>query len=65
MLFSLLTSVLHLQVPKDEEPCYNWLPFADYALSPDLWIWLHDLLLHSNGRVEDIESRHKRFLEVR
>lgn len=49
----------------DEEPCYNWLSFAEYALSPDLWIWLHDLLLHSKGSVGDIESRHKLFLEVR
>lgn len=48
----------------DEEPCYDWLPFAEYALSPDLWIWLHDVLSHSNGSVEDIEIRHKRFLEV-
>lgn len=72
MPFALLNSAPHLQMPKatslqvvDEELCYNWLPFAEYALSPDLWIWLHDLLLHSKGSVEDIESRHKRFLEVR
>lgn len=48
----------------NEEPCYNWLPFAEYALSSDQWSWLHDLLLHSQGSVKDIESRHKRFLEV-
>jgi len=67
-----LNSAPHLQMPKardhlavDEEPCYNWLPFAEYALSPDLWIWLHDLLLHSKGSVGDIESRHKQLHEVR
>ncbi|KAG0615962.1 hypothetical protein M758_5G079600 [Ceratodon purpureus] len=48
----------------DEEPCYNWLPFAEYALSSDQWMWLHDFLLHSKGSVRDIESRHKRFLEI-
>ena len=48
----------------DEEPFYNWLPFAEYALSSDQWFWLHDLLLHSQGSVEDIESRHKRLVEV-
>lgn len=58
-----MTIASSLQV--DGEPsCYSWLPFAEYALSPDHWTWLHDLLSHSKGSVEEIESRHKTFLEV-
>nr|XP_024365719.1 uncharacterized protein LOC112277514 isoform X2 [Physcomitrium patens] len=58
-----VTIASSLQV--DGEPsCYSWLPFAEYALSPDHWTWLHDLLSHSKGSVEEIESRHKTFLET-